>query len=469
MPFKTMQVAKREFTATVLTRTFLIAVFIVPVIFTVSIFVAPLLMSNKAPAVKGTVGIIDRSGGDHGLVADALAAALTPASIEARHKAEAKEVTEAVATEMTNRLGKAKGEQARQAMAFVADDEAAPNLTPEVLPPATDVEQEKLTLRGTSTVDGSRLALVVIGENAVSRAAADQPFGSYEIYVKSKLDSRAQRAITDQVGRTIVRTRLAAAGSNPDSVLAMTITPRPQVRAVTPTGDKSTGELQQMLVPAAFIMLLWISVFTSGQFLMTSTIEEKSNRIMEVLLSAVSPLQLMTGKIIGQMGAGLLILSIYSGVSIASLIYFNRTELLDYGNLIYLIGFFFIAFFTIASMMAAVGSVVTDIHEAQALLMPIMIVIAMPMILMMPIISNPSGRLATTLSFLPPFSPFVMVLRMSSVSQPPPQWQVLLALGLGVATVFVALRVAAKIFRIGVLLYGKPPNFGTLLKWVRMA
>jgi ABC-2 type transport system permease protein len=201
---------------------------------------------------------------------------------------------------------------------------------------------------------------------------------------------------------------------------------------------------------------------------MTSTIEEKSNRIMEVLLSAVSPMQLMAGKILGQMGAGLLILGVYSGFGITSLILFKRSDLLDSTNFLFLIGFFFIAFFTIAAMMAAIGSAVTDIHEAQALMMPIMIVVMTPMLLMMPIISNPSGTMATVMSFIPPISPFVMVLRMSS-SQPPPMWQQLLALGIGALTVYVALKMAAKVFRIGVLMYGKPPNLATLIRWAKMA
>ncbi len=470
MAFKTFQVAKREFMATVLTKAFLIGVFIVPIIITASIPVATLLVSTRAPAVKGTVAIIDQSGGSEGLVAAALAEALTPDAIEAQQKIQAKEDTEAVAGEIEARLGKEKAEQARIGTAIAgANTPPAPDITPEILSPTADIDSEKQKLIEGTTLDGSRLALIVVDPAAVHRPASDKPFGAFQVFVKSKLDARAQRAITDQVGRALIRARLAANGSNPDDVLAMTALPRVRAQAVTAGGDKSTGEMQQYILPIAFMMLLWISVFTSGQFLMTSTIEEKSNRIMEVLLSAVSPMQLMTGKILGQMGAGLLILCIYSGFGITSLLYLNRTELLDPSNFIFLIAFFFIAFFTIASMMAAVGSVVTDIHEAQTLMMPIMIVVMIPMLLMMPIISNPAGRMATVMSFIPPISPFVMVLRMSSVSQPPPMWQLLAAVALGVVTVFVFLKGAAKIFRIGVLLYGKPPNLPTLIKWIRMA
>jgi ABC-2 type transport system permease protein len=337
-----------------------------------------------------------------------------------------------------------------------------------VLKPGANTEELKRTLLDGTTFDGSRLAVVVIDADAVRRSAPDKPFGSYQLYVKAKLDSRAQRTINDLVKKALVKVRLEHNGQKPDEVLAMTSLPRVRPVAMTRAGEKSSGEMQQYLVPMGFMMLLWISVFTSGQFLMTSTIEEKSNRIMEVLLSAVSPMQLMAGKILGQMGAGLLILIVYSGFGIGSLVLLNRQDLVETNNFLFLIGFFFIAFFTIAAMMAAVGSAVTDIHEAQALMMPIMLVVMIPMLLMMPIISAPSGTMATVMSFVPPISPFVMVLRMSS-SQPPPTWQLWLALGIGALTVYVALKTAAKVFRIGVLMYGKPPNLATLIKWVRMA
>src|SRR5205814_1986221 len=101
-------------------------------------------------------------------------------------------------------------------------------------------------------------------------------------------------------------------------------------------------------------------------------------------------------------------------------------------------------------------------------MMPIMLVVMVPMLLMMPIIYNPNGKMAAVMSFLPPISPFVMVLRLSS-SQPPPMWQAFVAIGIGIVTVYLALKGAAKVFRIGVLMYGKPPNVATLIKWIRMA
>lgn len=283
-----------------------------------------------------------------------------------------------------------------------------------------------------------------------------------------KLDSRVQGMIRSQVRDGIVDARLAANGHVATDIRDLMRIKVPEAQSVTKDGDKAWGELQQMLVPVAFMILLWISTFTGGQYLLTSTIEEKSSRVMEVLLSAVSPMQLMTGKILGQMGAGLLILLLYSGTGVAGLLTFGLGYLVSPLNLVFLLIFFFIAFFSIAALMAAVGSAVTDVHEAQTLLTPVMLVVITPMFLMMPIIWNPNSVLATTMSFLPPINPFVMVLRICS-SDPPPLWQILASAGVGIVGVFVLLKATSKIFRVGVLMYGKPPNLVTLLRWIRMA
>ncbi len=121
------------------------------------------------------------------------------------------------------------------------------------------------------------------------------------------------------------------------------------------------------LLPAAFMVLLLMSVMTSGQYLLTSTVEEKSNRVVEVLLSAVSPMELMTGKILGQMAVGLLVLLLYAGLGLAALVSFATLGLLDPVLVVYLLIFYVLAYFTFAAMMAAVGSAVNEMREAQTL------------------------------------------------------------------------------------------------------
>jgi ABC-2 type transport system permease protein len=218
----------------------------------------------------------------------------------------------------------------------------------------------------------------------------------------------------------------------------------------------------------AFMGLLLISALTSGQMLLTTTVEEKSSRVVEVLLSAVSPMELMTGKILGQMAVGFLVLALYAGLGLAALFSFAMLGLLDPMLIVFLVIFFILAYFTIAAFMAAIGSAVNEIREAQTLMTPVMLVIMIPWILWMPISREPNSMLAVILSFIPPMSNFVMLLRMTSTA-PPPVWQVGLSILVGAAGAAIAVWCAAKIFRIGLLMFGKPPSFGTLIKWVRMA
>ena len=118
--------------------------------------------------------------------------------------------------------------------------------------------------------------------------------------------------------------------------------------------------------------------------------------------------------------------------------------------------------------MLAVGAAVNDMTEAQSLQMPLMLVVMLPWFLWPAVSRNPESALAVTMSHLPPVNTFGMLLRMAS-SQPPPWWEVWLSIGTGLLSVVAAVWVAAKVFRIGLLMYGKPPDFGTLLRWVRAA
>lgn len=474
-------VAIREFKATTFTKAFFFGVVVVPLMLAGVIPVLLALINVKPPPVVGTVAIIDTTGE----VMPLLKERLTPEGIAIRINKGAHAAAQAGAALAEKNLGgptgQAVGNQVR-ATAEKMKDEAvagAPALTLEPLALDASEEEAKQPLMAGDVKDGGRLILIVIKPHAVRPAkdgvkadiSGDGDTGgyeSYELFVRPKLDTRVHGLVSSIVRDAIIDARLSAAGEDRARLTALMRLETPDARAVTPQGERSSGELQQLILPAAFMMLLWISVMTGGQYLLASTIEEKSNRVMEVLLSAVSPMELMSGKILGQMSAGLLVLTIYSGLGIVALITMSAMYLIDPINLIFLGIFFFIAFFSVASLMAAVGSAVTDIHEAQTLLTPVMLVIMTPMLLMIPIAMNPDSMLARVLSFTPPVSPFVMVIRISS-SSPPPLWETGLAILIGIATGYLLLRCAAKIFRIGVLMYGKPPSVGTLIKWIRMA
>jgi ABC-type Na+ efflux pump permease subunit len=201
---------------------------------------------------------------------------------------------------------------------------------------------------------------------------------------------------------------------------------------------------------------------------MTSTVEEKSNRVIEVLLSALSPMQLKAGKILGQLGVGALLMLVYVGLGLWALLAFAVAGLLDPKLFGYMLIFFVLAYFMIGSLMAAIGAAVNEMREAQTLVMPVTMLVLIPYMLWLPITRNPNSTFSVIVSMLPPINCFTMMLRLTS-STPPPAWQVWLSIALGVAGVFGALWFASKVFRIGLLMYGKPPSLGTLVRWARMA
>ena len=189
--------------------------------------------------------------------------------------------------------------------------------------------------------------------------------------------------------------------------------------------------------------------------------------MIEVVLSAVGPLQLLWGKILGLALVSLVILFTYGGLAIAALTALAATDLLAWSTLAWAVIFFLIAYFTIAALMAAIGSAVNELSEAQTFMAPVMIVMILPMLLWAPIAENPDGTLATVSSMLPPILPFAMVMRIGSATEPIPIWQMLLSTGLGIASVAVLVWAASRIFRVGILMQGKPPSPLELLRWIR--
>ncbi|MBY0308990.1 MAG: ABC transporter permease [Phycisphaerales bacterium] len=461
---KVFHVASREFLATVLTKGFLFGILFPPLMIGLVSLLMPALMNKAAPKVKGHVAVIDHSGQVATRLADAFSEKALRDRRDKRHQDMLDEsgVPESVKNAAPNSM-------ATTAMA------QTPDLALKTLPPDADVEAAKGEIRQQAATAGKnadpgadpRLALVVIPKEAVQREPG-KPYKGFDLFVAPKLDIEVRGDIESQVKDAIVDARISAANLDAEAVKAITRRPDASTTAITSSGEKKGSEAAQFLIPAAFMLLLWISVFTCGQYLLSSTIEEKSNRVMEVLLSAVSPIQLMAGKILGQMFVGIVILCLYGSAGVFGLIAAAYMDFVDFTNLIYLGIYFVIAFSLIACLMAAVGSAVNDIREAQSLLGPIMIVLVIPMMLWMPILRNPNSTFAQIASFVPPIGPFVMVLRVAG-SEKIPTWQIPATIVVGFLWVGVFLWATAKIFRIGVLMYGKAPNFGTLIRWIRMA
>lgn len=468
---KIVLVAWREFTATVATKGFILGVCLPPLIMLAAFPLIFLLMNKSGPRVSGEVALIDRTG----IVAPRVAELFSPEEVAKRNEKQRESIEKALSsTPMTSMMTEDQKKMALEQAKAVA--ESSTNLTVTALPPDADVEKEKEPIaaaegREKEVGDGAskRLVLAVIPEGVIKNPDAEGKFEKYQIFIAPKLDFEVKQDIEKQIDSAIVDARLKTASYDPKQIRNLMKSPIADSTAVTKQGERSAGNpLTGMLLPFAFMFLLWVGTFSAGQYLLVSTIEEKSNRVMEVLLSAVSPTQLMTGKIVGQMAVGLSILLAYGLLGGGALLIFKQSHLLDLRLAGLLVIYFFIAFFLIASMMAAIGSAVSSIQEAQSLMMPVMLVLILPMVLWMPLQRNPNSLFAVILSFLPPVSPFVMVLRMAG-SEKVPGWQIGGSIVVGAISAAAAVWLAAKIFRVGALMYGKPPSLVGLIKWVRYA
>ncbi len=250
-----------------------------------------------------------------------------------------------------------------------------------------------------------------------------------------------------------------------------------QALRLTPEGledEAGIGDMLTQWAPVAFVYFLWIAIFSVSQMLVTSTIDEKSNKLIEVLLSSISAAELLGGKILGIAMTGIsivggwilmlaLLLSLIPGGWMGLFgtdlvgILFNPTYLGSF------IVYFILGFLFYAALLSGIGSFANNLKEAQTLIFPAQAVLILPLLLMFPIARDPSGTLAQVLSWIPPFTPFAM---MNRAAHPPGMLTYVLTTLLLVISIYFALRLAAKIFSTGILTSGQPPRLSQMLKLI---
>jgi ABC-2 type transport system permease protein len=250
--------------------------------------------------------------------------------------------------------------------------------------------------------------------------------------------------------------------------------PAERVDIGSPSQQKSLKEGEQIaktMVPFFFMFLMFMGIFGMGQHMLTSVIEEKNSRVMEVLLSAVSPFELMAGKIVGLAGISLTVIALWTAAACGT-VYYGAAHWWDVNIelpaeiLPYFVIYFVLGFLMFSSILAGIGSVCNTLKEAQSLMMPITFMFILPMVAWFNLAQRPDGLLARVLSFLPPLTPMVMTLRLAS--NPPPSFlEVSASIILLAAFVPAVMWVAAKVFRTGILMYGKRPGFWEVLRWLR--
>jgi ABC-2 type transport system permease protein len=222
---------------------------------------------------------------------------------------------------------------------------------------------------------------------------------------------------------------------------------------------------------------MYLTILLYGQVVLGAVIEEKETRIAEILFSSVKPFTLMLGKLVGVSLVALTQLAIW-GIAFGVFAIYGVSVLASRGvpvnipsipaiNYFYFALFFLMGYFVYSTMYALVGSMVTTAQEGGQLAMPIVFLLVIGFYFFLPVGRSPDSPFAFWVSMVPFFSPVTMMVRITT--QTPPFWQIALSLFIGFGFVAFLTWVASRIYRVGMLMYGKKATIPEVMRWVRQA
>jgi len=315
---------------------------------------------------------------------------------------------------------------------------------------------------------------------------------NFTLYSNQQISLSVSKAIENQLEQIIEHQKLKAAGIDLDILSEAESTVRITTKIITEDGNTTKSKAEASM-GIGFIcgILIYIFIFMYGTMVMRGVIEEKTSRIVEVIISSVKPFQLMMGKILGVALVGLTqfllwILLTIAITSVAELMFINAgsmsTELsstqqssllIELSNLtgginlvqifISFIFYFLAGYLMYSSLFAAVGSAVDAEADTQQFVLPITIPLILAFILIQPIMENPDGPLAFWMSIIPFTSPVIMMVRLPfGVAN----WELALSMGILILSFVLTTYLAGKIYRTGILMYGKKTSYKELWKWL---
>jgi ABC-2 type transport system permease protein len=417
-------VARREFMDRVRRKLFLVTTLIMPIIFG-GLMVLPAVLSVMHTGKPMQVLVVDKTGWAGPAMVRALPASPAEADSDGKSHAEA-----------------AKGFVFKLAPAGAA---------------MTTIRREI----GDGKVDG---ALVLEG---------DEKSGLKGTYYGQNLSNPQLFQVLDgRLNTVLLEHRLAKLGLAPG--IAQQLKGRVDLETVKVEkgGKTRKGSIMDFIMPFVLAMIIYMMIIMYGVAIMNGVLEEKNSKVVEVIVSAVRPFELMLGKIVGIASVGLLQYGIW--ITLGAFVYFanpmNFQAHLEgppirLTQLVVLVVYFLLGFVFYSSLYAAIGACCTTQQETQQLQMPVTFGLVIPFVLMMPTIMTPNASWVVALSLFPVTSPITMLLRVGSIDVP--LWQLGTSVGLLAAGTVGIAWVAGKIFRVGILMTGKRPSIPEILRWVR--
>jgi ABC-2 type transport system permease protein len=432
-------IAKREYLSRVKTKAFWFGTVILP-LFMLVVTVVPSLLIAK---MRGTLrlAIVDEAGG------------LGPALIERLSKSAARP----------------------------AEEPAPPARDPR--PEASNIQAELVPRQGDAAAQRAELDRRVLAKEIdawvwISPEGLAKPDPVAEYHGESVSNFITQAQLGGALSAVVRESRLSGAGYDAKKIEALTREVELETTRVTAEGGRAEGGLAGFFFAYVLFFMLYVTIMIYGQQVMNGVLEEKTSRIVEVIVSTVSPFELMMGKLLGICAVALTQIAVWFATAAALTApgVVAAVPLLAKGSTLPQIspaivanfaGFFVVGFFMYATFYAAIGSAFNDIKEAQQAASSASFLFVLPVLLMFPVINDPDGTLATVASLVPPLTPLLMMLRVAVKT--PPAWQIALGYLLAIAFALFMVWVAGKIYRVGILMYGKKPTLKELVRWVRYA
>ena len=413
---KALSVARWEYIEKVRSKAFLISLVLMPAIM-VAFGVVPGLLATRADTDTKIIGIIDLSG----------------------------EITAPLSTILTERYTLADGK-------------------PNYLIRAITARQDELSMarareEANGLVSGDQIEGYLIIEPSVESDS------TIEYRSKNVGNFRIFERLTTVIREIIVEKKLRAHGVDPVLVKELTRPIELKTIKVNSSGkEEESGFGQVFLTSYVFMMMMFFLVMTSGQLLVRSMLEEKSNRVVEILMSSATARELMVGKIVGLSGLGFTQLAVWGLIGLAITLKLSIVTVPATGLLVLLV-YFVLGYLLYAGFFVAAGSPVSTEQEAQQITTYLTLFLVMPIVLAIPVMQDSGSTLVKVLTFIPLFTPTMMALRIPI--QMPSVEEILLSSAVLALSVVGVMWAAAKIFRTTILIYGKRPGIRELIRILR--
>ncbi len=412
---KALVVAKWEYFEKVKSKSFLIGLFITPLIM-VAMGVLPSLLANKEDESTKIIGVIDATG----------------------------EISEPLARKMEK----------------YKLSNGSPNYILQATGVGKNVDIATASVEADAKVQANDLeGYIVLSANAFKDTIV-------EYRSKAAGDFRLVNRLESNLKSILSERKFLEKGLDPKLANELKVPLDVKTVKLSKSGAKEeTDFLKTFFSAYVFLMALFFLIFTSGQLLVRSVIEEKSNRIVEVLVSSCTPSELMAGKVLGLSALGLTQMGFWALIGLASTAKFGTSAFPPASQLLLMSVYFVLGYVFYSAVFIAVGTPVTTEQEAQQINGYLVMFLVLPIALVVPVMQHPNALWVKVLTYIPMFTPTLMALRIPV--QMPTLVEIIVTVVILILSSYFMMVAAGRIFRIAILATGKRPRIGELVRWVR--